>query len=480
MKKKPWWILGLIGIVAVIAVPILIFGPRVSEAAQTDPKANLPAHPVHVDHKDIIKGPFDSPQAVTRACLACHADAAKDVMMTTHWTWESKPFTTTWRTEPVTIGKANQINNFCISAQGNQKSCTACHIGYDWKEGATVRDINDAEDVDCLICHAQSGYAKGTYGNPADTVDLVAAAKTVAAPTRQNCGKCHFNGGGGNNVKHGDLSEALYYPSPEMDVHMGQNNFLCTDCHRTEDHVVKGRLVVDNITVDPNEQVACTDCHAGQPHTDARLNTHTESVACQTCHLPYMATKDPTKLTWDWSTSGQDLGDDHFTYLKIKGSFEYENNVEPTYIWFNGNLDYRYILGDKIDPTKPTMINLPSGNIKDPTAKIFPFKVHKAKQPYDMGYNTLLAPITAGPDGYWTTFDWDNAFKLTQDKLGFPYSGKFGFAETWMYWPTTHLVQPAENALQCADCHGEGTRLDWQALGYPGDPLEWGGRFDAK
>jgi len=151
MKKKPWWILGLIGIVAVIAVPILIFGPRVSEAAQTDPKANLPAHPVHVDHKDIIKGPFDSPQAVTRACLACHADAAKDVMMTTHWTWESKPFTTTWRTEPVTIGKANQINNFCISAQGNQKSCTACHIGYDWKEGATVRDINDAEDVDCLI-----------------------------------------------------------------------------------------------------------------------------------------------------------------------------------------------------------------------------------------------------------------------------------------------------------------------------------------
>jgi hypothetical protein len=49
-----------------------------------------------------------------------------------------------------------------------------------------------------------------------------------------------------------------------------------------------------------------------------------------------------------------------------------------------------------------------------------------------------------------------------------------------MYWPTTHMVQPAENALQCADCHGEGGRLDWQALGYPGDPLEWGGRFDAK
>ncbi len=480
MKKRPWWILGLIGIVLVITVPILIFGPRATEAAQVDPRSFLPERPIHVDHKDIIKGPFETPQDVTRTCLSCHADAAKDVMMTTHWTWESKPFTVTWRSEPVTVGKANQINNFCISAQGNQKSCMSCHAGYGWQEGVPAYDFSKAENVDCLVCHAQSGYAKGSYGNPADGVDLLAAAKTVAAPTRTNCGTCHFNGGGGNNVKHGDLSEALYYPSPEMDVHMGQNNFLCTDCHRTTDHQIKGRLVADNITVDPKEQVACTDCHAAKPHTDERLNTHTASVACQTCHIPYMATKDPTKVTWDWSTSGQDIGDNHYTYLKIKGTFQYETNVEPTYLWFNGNLDYRYLLGDKIDPAKPTMIDLPSGSIKDPNAKIFPFKVHKAKQPYDTGTNTLLAPITAGPGGYWTTFDWDNAFKLTQERLGLPYSGSYGFAETWMYWPTTHLVQPAANALQCADCHGEGTRLDWKALGYPGDPLEWGGRFDAK
>ena len=46
-----------------------------------------------------------------------------------------------------------------------------------------------------------------------------------------------------------------------------------------------------------------------------------------------------------------------------------------------------------------------------------------------------------------------------------------------MYWPTTHMVQPKENALQCTACHGAEGRLDWLALGYPGDPLEWGGRF---
>ncbi len=39
------------------------------------------------------------------------------------------------------------------------------------------------------------------------------------APDRTNCGSCHFNGGGGNNVKHGDLDESLYNPTETTDVH---------------------------------------------------------------------------------------------------------------------------------------------------------------------------------------------------------------------------------------------------------------------
>jgi hypothetical protein len=30
--------------------------------------------------------------------------------------------------------------------------------------------------------------------------------------------------------------------------------------------------------------------------------------------------------------------------------------------------------------------------------------------------------------------------------------------------------------LHCDDCHGDEGRLDWEALGYPGDPITWGGR----
>ena len=115
---------------------------------------------------------------------------------------------------------------------------------------------------------------------------------------------------------------------------------------------------------------------------------------------------------WDWSKAGQEgREDDHFTYLKIKGEFIYEKNFKPTYLWFNGNNEYRYLLGDKIDPNGITYINKPAGNINDPKAKIFPFKLHVAKQPYDVVNKYLLQPITSGKDGFWTTFNWNNALK---------------------------------------------------------------------
>jgi len=477
MKKKfPVWIAGLVIILAIIIIPLWIFWPE-SEEPVDNPEAFVPVHKTPTSHVDIITGPFETAQDVTATCLECHPDAASEYMQTTHWTWESKPFDVPWRSEPVTIGKINQINNFCIGTQGNQKQCMTCHAGYGWEESGDY-DFSQELNVDCLACHADvSVYAKGQYGNPAEGTDLLAAARSVRAPTRDNCGKCHFDGGGGNGVKHGDLDESLYFPSDNLDVHMGRAEFLCTDCHTTEKHVIKGRLVADNFTIDPEEQVACTDCHNETPHEDDRINFHTQSVACQTCHVPSMAIKDPTKTFWDWSTAGQDLGDDHYTYLKIKGSFIYDSNVKPNYLWFNGNLAYRYLLGDPIDPNKKTYINLPAGDISDASAKIMPFKLHVANQPYDQVFNYLLQPITAGNNGFWTNFDWDNAFRLAETVMGLPYSGQYGFTETWMYWPSTHMVQPKENALQCNACHSPEGRLDWEALGYPGDPMEWGGRF---
>jgi hypothetical protein len=103
--------------------------------------------------------------------------------------------------------------------------------------------------------------------------------------------------------------------------------------------------------------------------------------------------------------------------------------------------------------------------------------VHRAKQPYDKVNNYLLQPKTVGEGGFWTDFDWDQALRLGSDVVGLDYSGEYDFTETEMFWPISHMVAKTEYALQCASCHGPEGRFDWEALGYPGDPIEWGGRF---
>ena len=44
------------------------------------------------------------------------------------------------------------------------------------------------------------------------TLDFNNIAQNVGKPKRTNCGVCHFYGGGGDNVKHGDLSSLMFEP----------------------------------------------------------------------------------------------------------------------------------------------------------------------------------------------------------------------------------------------------------------------------
>jgi octaheme c-type cytochrome (tetrathionate reductase family) len=455
----------------IIAVPLLLFVPP-QTTARDNPWDSVPSHPIHTDHTSLMTGPFASGQEVTRTCLTCHEDAAHEVMQTAHWTWLGDPVQIEGQDELIAIGKANLLNNFCIGVQSNWPGCTRCHAGYGWENASF--DFSSQENVDCLVCHDQSGgYVKATAGLPAEDVNLVAAAQSVGIPTRENCGYCHFNGGGGNGVKHGDLDESLYYPTEDIDVHMGSLNFQCVDCHQTENHEISGRSM--SVSVDSINQTYCTDCHNQMPHEDNRINAHVDTVACQTCHIPNGALRDPTKMEWDWSTAGQNLPEDLHTYLRIKGSFIYESNFVPEYAWYNGMND-RYLLGDTIDPELVTVMNMPYGSIDDPGALIWPFKIHRGSQIYDAIYNYFQQPQTAGEGGYWTTFDWDSALRNGSAATGLPYSGSYGFAPTEMYWPLSHMVVPADQALQCTACHGENSRMDWEALGYYGDPMIWGGR----
>ena len=428
-----------------------------------------------VDHSDFFDDSFESPQDVTTACLDCHEGVGKEILHTRHWNWMAPEGSNS------TLGKQNLMNNFCIATSSNLPRCTSCHIGYGWKDDSF--DFTDENNIDCLVCHDQSGtYKKIPTGAGAvdEKVDLVKVAQSVGLTTRNNCGTCHFDGGGGAGVKHGDMDNSLYNPTSAIDVHMGGEEFQCTECHETTEHKIAG---ASHGSMEAGENhVSCLDCHDEEVHTKGILNNHIDAVTCETCHIPAFASEMPTKVWWDWSEAGKDLKDikDKYgesTYNKKKGSFVWEKNVIPTYFWYNGTANY-YHIGDTINPQNIVELNSINGNISDKTSKIAPFKVMKGKQPYDSENNYMIVPHLFGKKGYWKTFDWEEASKIGMESVDLDFSGAVGFIETEMSWPINHMVPPAENALKCMACHGKKSedRLDWKALGYSGDPLRSGGR----
>jgi len=322
----------------------------------------------------------------------------------------------------------------------------------------------------------------GTYvktptgaGNPDPKVDLVKVAQNVGKPTRQNCGVCHFFGGGGDHIKHGDLDSSLLKPTRSVDVHMTDPapNMTCQDCHKTKAHVIPGESMA--VSLGKGARVSCTDCHGETPHKIPTYNRHTKRVACETCHVPVFAKGLPTKVWWDWSKAGQDRPEakDKYgleTYVKIKGEFKWEKDIRPTYLWYNGETA-RYLLGDTINPSKPVPLNKPLGDRKDSRSRIMPFKIMRGKQPYDKELKTMAVPHLFG--GYWKHFDWDRAIADGNKAAGLPYSGQYDFVETVMYWKVNHMVAPKQAAFKCTSCHKEkGGILDWKALGYARDPAQ--------
>lgn len=416
---------------------------------------------------------FETGPDVTKACLGCHTEAAKQIHKTTHWTWEYE--------NPETgqlLGKKNVVNNFCLSTSSNIAACSSCHIGYGWKDDTF--DFTSEQNVDCLVCHdTTQTYTK----DPSKKApDLQKVALNVGPTSRATCGECHFKGGGGEAVKHGDLDPSLKNPDVFIDVHMDEDglNFTCSTCHSADQHSVAGSRYApeasDNSGIDvpgktDGKLSTCQSCHDDEPHlANAKLNDHTDRLACQTCHIPAYSRGDyASKEWWDWSTAGQLKPDNtpfavqdanaHEVYNSKKGDFIWKNNVIPEYVWFNGNVRYT-LLGDKIDPTHVVKINSFGGGPNDPDARIWPVKVMRGKQPFDTVNMTLAVPHTVGKDGFWKTFEWGPALAKGMAASKAPFSGEFGFVETQMMWPITHMVSPKEQALECDDCHTKGGRLD--------------------
>jgi len=472
MEKKI--ILSILIVVAVIAA-IQIFHKqepfydlKLEKLRQEYAIKSIPS----VDHSKfaILKQDFESPQAVTEACLSCHTETHKEIMASSHWNWERVSYVEGRGIKA--LGKKNLLNNFCIGSQTNEQACAKCHIGFGMSNNHF--DFNNARNVDCMVCHDNSEeYHKGASlaGYPDRTVNLSKVAQSVGIPSKTNCGSCHFYSGGGNNVKHGDLEAAQTACSRDVDVHMAANgmNMKCVDCHTAENHNIKGKLY--SVSSENVNRATCEQCHTNMPHFNKMLNRHTAKVACQTCHIPTYAKANATKMEWRWSEAGKlkdgkpfmeedSLG--NHTYMSIKGSFKWATNVKPDYAWFNGTADH-YVMGDTIKEV-PVKMNVLFGSHNDPASKIIPVKIHLGDQIYDKKYNVLIQPKLYAPEkgdsAYWQDFDWNEAAAAGMGRLGLPYSGEYGFVETEMYWPLNHMVAPKEQSVSCAECHTrDGGRL---------------------
>ncbi len=432
----------------------------------------------HSKH-EILQQDFKSGQEVTQACISCHSEAEKQFHKTIHWTWLADP-----SEKKQEYGKAgNSLNNFCISTNKNaDASCLACHPGW---------GTSKESPVNCLVCHSQTsmnfdeamtdiqGFIEEGDEESLEMVseiqaELRDAAQNIGLPARKNCGSCHFYGGGGDGVKHGDLDTSLAKPSKTLDVHMGVDgqNFTCTRCHTTTLHNISGRvytrpaatdrksLVEDDLTT----KITCESCHTTQPHKGGKkMNEHTDKVACQSCHIPEFARVNPTKMSWDWAQSGKlkdgkkyktkdDFG--KYDYMSIKGQMKWAKNVEPDYFWYNGVIK-SVTAKDKIDPSGIVKVSWPVGERNDTDSRIYPFKVHMGNQPYDKINQTLLMPLLSSKKGYWDHLNWIEALTVGQESMGLPFSGEFDFVETSYVFPITHMVAPKDQSLSCSECHSK-------------------------
>ncbi len=448
----------------------------------------------------------------TQSCLNCHGTIGNDVLTTGHWKWDGLA-TGIEGFENEIHGKKDIINNFCVAVPSNEGRCSQCHIGIGYADDTF--DFGNPKNIDCLVCHDQTGtYKKAptTAGAPDPSVDLQAVAQTIAedggVPTRKACLFCHASAGGGDNVKHGDLYLNLADTTSEFDVHMGTDggNLDCVSCHEVKKDA-EGNVLSHGIggmvfhSTDEGDMKDCGDCHGDR--TNIHAGTTVEQtiglhprIACQTCHIPTFARSTPTKVEWYWEDAGDvargvetdsiarpGYPDGVPIYDPKKGSFVWANNVRPTLLYYDGTWDKAIMNANDQYVTLPAVLAAPATDYTNPAAMIYPFKKMIGNQVADANNNTILVPhlfgMKGGPNPYWAKYDWDLALQDGAAYTGQTYSGAYEFVDTVMYLTVNHEVAPKEEAWgmdgNCADCHADNV-IDWQALGWTGNPITGGTR----
>lgn len=438
--------------------------------------------PAHFDYIEQYEG--------TATCLECHLEQAEDVFHSVHYQWRAQAPELVGAETGTIRGKMVDINDFCtnpgaswIDIVRNEKGdiiadgCSKCHTGFGLKPSAEMTR-EQLENIDCMICHAP-GYQRRIEKQgdtfrwvPKDGPELLTLrAKNIRRPTAPMCMRCHVGAGGGTNFKRGDMESAHFEPGEDLDVHFA-GDMACVECHTTRDHRIAGRGIDLSTTDLPGEKVACENCHGDEPHGSGMLDRHVRTVHCTVCHIPDFARYDATDMFRDWSHVHQ-----HEETGKWEATMDMQKHVTPEYTWWNGKT-IGHDPAEAAEPVSGTVrMAYPAGNIADPDARIYPFKVHGAKLPV-LKASGKLVPIHVN-HVFKTGNVTEGVIMGAKDYFGIDIAADdFEWVTVERYMGLFHEVLPAAQSLKCSDCHtGSGGRLDWKALGYPGDPRKTGSRF---
>ena len=380
--------------------------------------------------------------------------------------------------------------------------CAQCHPG-----GGTMKPYG--MDVDCLICHQQSGYKGGQglgkslsgvdrhgrmvvsngarlvslmmagadVGGDVDIIDLSQIAVKsmegvelrVGKPTPDNCNFCHWRTNGKRGTRYG-----LFKGKP-TDVHYA-GGMRCQECHTTKNHRIGKGKILDAIGTpeDRGTMNTCFDCHGEFPHEGEYaddLNGHMQRIACETCHIPktYPGAK---RINW---TPGMDMEKMMKLYkimmpiAKVMGMATPEKmnrqiadmidcyksmkkpGFMPTYAWYNA---------DRLCTEIPN----PNGSIEDDGSKITPFSVVETVI-FDDG---STPEVVKNPDGSANGHPVPKAYvaraggkgkkDTTLEQMRKWENGRYKNAivrKSPMYFQQFHSIAPAKDALTCNECHSK-------------------------
>ncbi len=245
------------------------------------------------------------------------------------------------------------------------EGCGQCHFGgmygppSDHMMPLTIKDKNREDAIDCLICHSRT-YDMNEKYVVKDDVGLrwnqdrsMKAAMSVGKPTSGACLNCHQHNMGGDTYENNEAAKADGYKnkrilhnwskrgnpySPQHDVH-AKAGVQCLDCHLAVGHkIARGKMGSDLVSNDlPGVEVSCEKCHGSAPHfrnelTRGFLNGHSESVACQTCHITQLQKN--TIILIDWANPK--FNEEEGIYLPeiVYATGDVRKGVG--YLWWNG------------------------------------------------------------------------------------------------------------------------------------------------